>query len=271
MPTPKSLYTKSILENLGYFATWMPGAGLALGDYGVLSGAALEYRGRLADLHIAFNDRIDPSPRDLSHAVNSEVKFGSSLGAGTSGQLPPASGSVEVSFSSEGAYLFQAQGCQEQTIADQTDLEHQLRAAYDAGDWKREWVVVTEIVKAERATVLISNSEKAEVKLSVQGDLPAGAVSLAGGRAHLAVAGQSGDVTKVLAEAGLTLLYRLARLRRRWLSTQTVFEGVSQPKALNPWVLERDALDGPVGGTGEERLVLERVSLAELQEPPAPR
>lgn len=226
MATPKNLYVHSIHKKLGYFPTWLPGSSLALGDIGVLRDGIFVHRGRLADRGITFSQRIDPHERDFSHTSESGVHIEAGGGAGGGDVVPSLGGSIEIRFTTQGAFLFQAQGCQRYTISDQLSLEDQLRVAYQDGSWELDWVVVTEVFKANRATILIANSKEARLSFVVRGDLEPGRISLAGANAKLGVESQSGDLTKVVAESGLTLLYQMAWLRKAWLSQQIDFDNV---------------------------------------------
>ena len=262
MTTPRDLYVQGIHHKLDYFATWLPGRTLTLGDFGPLVDGALDYKGRLADQHVAFDERVDRNPVDYSHTSDAGVRIDIKAAAATA--VPAIKGKAAVHFAQRGAFVFHATGCVGHAIADQVDLEAQLRAAHEQGRWDLDWVVVTEVVWAERATILIANSVGAQVDLSVQGDLAAAVRNLASAEAGVALEAQSGDVTQVIAATGLTPLYRLARLKKRWFSSD-VSLGTVRSAGVGPLeaATERGAWQPEPAAAPEVKL--EPLTLADLQ------
>ena len=51
MPSPVALYQREMHKNLGFFATWLPGDQLELGEAGVLKGGRFRKQSSLAELH----------------------------------------------------------------------------------------------------------------------------------------------------------------------------------------------------------------------------
>ena len=77
-----------------------------------------------------------------------------------------------------------------------------------------EWILVTDVVHADCATIAISGSSKSSIELSAKGNAaPADLLSSSGG---LGVVAQRDIETNVVSENGLTPLYRGLRVRRRF-------------------------------------------------------
>lgn len=264
MPTPKDLYINGIHKKFGYLAAWLPGQTIALGDTGVMEGKAFRRLACLADQGIAFMERIDRGPVPLDHTSAAGVTIGLNAAATAAG-APPVQGSVAVRFDQKGGFVFRAQGCLGRSISDPIDLENQLRAAYDDGRWDLSWVVVTEVVHAESATIVISNSDQAHLQMSVRGSLEAAKASLASAKAGLHVESQSGDMTSFIAQRGLTPLYRVSRLKRGLFFAPPRFDAVRSGGEGDPGdEAPAPAPHDPFGPPRTEELVLSLVTFSEL-------
>jgi hypothetical protein len=213
-------YTRELHDRFGYSATWVPTSEVRLGDVGVLRKHQYERVRTLADLDIGFERRNASSMGSLDHASSSGV----SLTIKAAGELPlansilaQADAGIAVSFDAEGAILFQAAACMVTSIEDQHALGEQLLQMYDRGDWPEEYVVVTEIVRAERATILISNSRAATIEFKTQANVHLSEYSLVDADVKLQVARSRNIGTQVVAEGELTPLFKAKGVRRRLL------------------------------------------------------
>lgn len=224
--TPLKRYVAGIHDQTGYRATWLPGSPLGLGDVGVIQGGVFVRVTGLSNLGIPFQTDADAKQFDMHHVSHSGVKLefvGNGSAPTSSG---PVGAGVDVQFGDAGAFVFDAIGCQVQVISDQVDLESRLRPVFYEGIWKLSWVVVTQVVKAESATILIANSSNSRLKLSAHGNLAAAQQNLANLDAKLVVTAESGNVIKLIGASGLTLLYRLAKLNQSFFSGDTDFTNV---------------------------------------------
>jgi hypothetical protein len=95
-------------------------------------------------------------------------------------------------------------------------------------------VVITELITADSATILISATEKAHIDLSAKGQVAPTGLSLADASAGLQVTRSSGVATQILAAQKLTPLFRASGVRKHFFgdpSFETRGEGASTAKA----------------------------------------
>jgi hypothetical protein len=207
MTAPYRRYTRELSQRAGYRATWLPNAPLRLGDVGVLDGESFDARTSLGALGIASKQRSGP-PGDL--------RFSSDDGVKVLFDLPGEPAAARVEFESQGAFLFQAAGCVETQLDDLDALARELVLQRDLElRWKPDWVLVDTVVRAARATVLISESTRAELTLEL--DPAAVGLSTLVPEAGISAGAQKGEVYQVIGAAGLTPLYRVRRFRRSFL------------------------------------------------------
>ncbi len=209
------LYSKGIKRKLkNYWAAWLPGTRYAVGDFGTLNGYLFEKAGTLAEFGIEFHAEpdSDPSPLDISSESGVSVVFKAA------GEAHPAFAHVakgqagaKITFGSSGAFVLQAPAIFESEIGDQLNLRGQVVNAYVKGTWEKEWLVITRLVKAPSATVLISNSSNASLELEAKVKLSEGALGSA--NAGVTIKHQQGDTIKMIAGTNVTPLFQLSRLK----------------------------------------------------------
>ncbi|MGW7041153.1 hypothetical protein ACWGDT_00170 [Streptomyces avermitilis] len=203
-------YVTEMRQQFGYLAAWLPGMRISVGDVGVLRGSRFEPHTTLAGLNVGFGTRPAGTPGDLEYASSGQVEVewhgqaGLLAGSGMGMQTR-----VTVSFKRSNATFFQASRAVTSGITDLPAIE---RALIGLGElWKREWVVVTEVVKARSAVVVVSSRSGGRLDLHVQGG-GAGS-SLAELASRVRVASEAGIAARVLSSSGLTPLFRVCQLR----------------------------------------------------------
>ena len=181
-------YTTELRTRFGYSATWLPNIHVELGDVGILRNYEYERVRRLRDFGILFEIRSDAAVGTLDYtsadsvAVAVKAAGGAPVGLGAATNLK---GNLEVSFRREHAVFFQASGCTTKSIADQHQLAQSLLDLYQALRWPEEYVVVTEVVNANRATVLISSGSNALIEFAVNSGVELGQYTLVDANAHI--------------------------------------------------------------------------------------
>ena len=223
-------FANDVYSELGYRATWLPGTKVSLGDVGRIEDGVLTVETTLARLGIAFEADSDAVPEGTldyqsKNAVSVVLKAAGSLD-GRFKVLTAADAGALVEFSRDRAVLMQLQAVTSSRIADQAGLKRALLAAVVAADdqrrWQRDWVVVTDVVNAESATILISGGSSSRLELKAAASVaPA---SLADANAGLTMAASNQLSTTIVAERGLTPLYRALRVKRNfwWLYDEVV-------------------------------------------------
>src|SRR5262245_44801006 len=220
MGSPAATYVRGLHQKFDFYAAWRPSQARRLGGVGRMADGQFQRISTLEPLGISFTERQGPPGSDLSHASGSSVsiklKAQGEMLPGTS--IPNAKAGALVQFSSEGAFVFQAAAPAVREVEDQVRLADDIMRLYRQFEngkraWNEDWCVVTELMTASKVTVLVSSSGSSKIELSADG-IPAGQAPLATLGGALSVVTQTGEVTSVLAEANLTPLFRVSRVRR---------------------------------------------------------
>lgn len=255
-------YTSELHQQFGYRATWLPAERLEVGMIGRLNAdGSLQPTSSLSSRGIAAQTAPGPGTADYSYTS----KTGITISFKTSGQAP-AVGSVlgqadagcTVAFSKDSGIVFAAKSC---VITSITDLYQVGQAAIDAyvgGTWQNDEVLVTDVVTAETASILVSQTRGAKIELKASGTIEgAGALSLASVDAGFQAAFDSGLAFTALASPNLTVLYKVAGIRKHLISpptfqVQSVFPALQQQLSIAAGHDEVD--NGPIEGPTFERI-----------------
>lgn len=215
------LYSKEIYNNLNYRTTWLPGAPIKLGAVGFIEDGLFHTITTLKNLGLSFDEVVDKDKDSIDYSSSSGVSI-TFKAAGEANQkfkaLADASAGALIEFSRSGALVLQLRGVAIHRIADQPKLYKELLRSIVIGDedkWQRDWVAITEVVQADHATIIISDSSNSKLELKASGSVaPTSLVDLSG---NFSVAGESQVSTKLIASSGLTPLYRGVRVKKKFL------------------------------------------------------
>lgn len=210
-------YAEEIRTETNYSPTWLPNVSVAVGAICRLHHFQYDQVSDLASKGIKFTT-ASGSNADIAYASTGvqSVNLGAS-GATSPGTPAAVSGSAKISFKNAGAIVFEATGCSSERIQDLEGLGIEILARYNRGEWDPDLVIITEVVRVEGATILISSEKNASIDLSAKGDaapILGNLASLAKVEGMLQVADQRSVGVKVIGKS-LTPLFRAQGVKRR--------------------------------------------------------
>jgi len=222
------IYTDAVYSNLKpLYANWEPGRPVQLGDFGIMSNRTFIYLGNIQDLGIAFSERTDPAKDHKFFASQGtvDVRFFAKGNAPVSG-VANLNATLEVDFSSQDAVFFNAADCDYTMIDNKVALGKAVMAKYKQGDWKREWAVITDTVKAGATTIAVSGGQTASIVLEATGDVER--INLADASMGLAIKSAKNVGYQVVAEKELTPLYALCKIQSAFMWWGPEFKPLSK-------------------------------------------
>jgi hypothetical protein len=229
-------YTREMKAQLNYSATWLPTIIVSPGDVGTVSNYEFHHLTNIAALGVKLETIPGSSQMEFDYCSANSV----SIFAKSSGQAPLAGSSfsqadagISVKFSRNNAIVSRLSQCSSTRIADLNSLRKEILLRYRSKEWRDDMVVVTEAVKAARATIIISNSSNAQIDLLVRGNVGPRELHLANASAEFQVLRSSNIAFQIIAEKDLTPLFRFAGIKKPFL-------GSSEPKLeLEPMIKQR--------------------------------
>lgn len=203
-----SQYTRSLFRALDWRGTWLPSESVALGDVGTLKNGLFQQQTTLAELGVRFSKNAGRARASFHYQSTSGV----SVRTKVAGEASPyftwvgaASAGVRFGFSRRGAVVFSAPSCQIVRIAGPAAVRAKLRRL-PSGHWNRDWVFISGIVKATRATILVARSKRAAVELRAS---TTGAINVAKIGTGFALAGHQDMEVTMVATGSLVPLYQV--------------------------------------------------------------
>ncbi len=258
MASTHDRYLDGVRETFHLFATWPINASIKLGDVGRLEDGRFERATSLAALGIPFKQRTSESRSSYDHSSGAKVSFQTHAGGAV---LDEAKGSVIVELAGEGSFVFQAQGCVESSIEDRALLQREILALVFEQDperpWDEAWVVVDTIYRAATTTVMISDSEDAKVEVEAGAAMTPGPLAVADAAFGASVGSTRGSVSRFVAAKGIVPLFKVSRLRRKYLGVfgrqelRVVKRGIGEEGEDADYALEQEPAEagpGPRGG-----------------------
>lgn len=219
MKGPQEQYTDELKSKFGYYATWLPGRPLSLGDIGVFTDNVFTRLRGLEDAGIKDWDTLpDPSAEDLEYHSVGNVSVTTKLSGTISPQgisLANADAGLIVEFGHENSILLKANQTRTPSIKDTVKLGEQVLKLYMEDKWDKKWVVVTELVTAESATILISNTKTGIIELKANANIDAINIDIADAKFQFSAIFFRGLETKIIAQSGLTPLFKIMGIKTR--------------------------------------------------------
>lgn len=218
MTSAQKQYTDEMKKKFGYYATWNPGIPLKLGDIGIIKGNVFTKISDLESCGMSFEIREDKTPISLEHNSQGSITFTTKLSGTAAPQgsiLASADAGVIVEFSKENSTLFKAKNTTTPSIKDTTKLGDKIIKLYNEGKWNKSWVVITELVEAENATIIISNTSNGKIELKANANIDAPKFDIADAKFDFSTQFSRGLETTIVSTAGLTPLFKVMGMKTR--------------------------------------------------------
>ncbi len=216
MSSPVRRYTDEIHAQFAYWATWLPSSRVEVGDLGLVQNRIFSPQTSLGELGVSFETVRSADLLDLQHASQNgvQITFQASGGNQAIPQVPQGKAGLQVAFSTTSGIVFVAKDGRERRIRNLDALASKLLDLINRGDVHREYAVVTHVVDAAAASVLISSSSDATFVVSAEADFKAGLLDLANANVGLSRVSSKNMQTELIADQGATPLLKLAGFKK---------------------------------------------------------
>src|ERR1700722_19733569 len=105
MASPVKTYQSEMHDNLGFYATWLPGDPIEIGDAGVILNGRFRRQTTLSDLGIAFDVSGVGAAQDMRYTSKQGTKLTADASADAAGI---ARAEIKIDFTVDGAFVFHA-------------------------------------------------------------------------------------------------------------------------------------------------------------------
>ena len=162
---------KTVRKQYRKRGNWTPEEDIELGAFGLLKRNGLSERffhrmGNVKKFGIDFDVRPGVTPMEVKFQSAGDFKIEPrAKGDLTVTGVPFAKAGASVRFGGSNMVYVRAHGCYTDSIEDIDDLGNQIVKKYENGTWERKYVVVTEVTRAEAATVILTTGKDAEIDI----------------------------------------------------------------------------------------------------------
>lgn len=229
-------YLEHLANQTGYRATWEPNKPLFVGAIVKLEKGVTSLHSSLEKEGIKMDTKADTSEGSEDYSSNESVQISVKL----SGQAPVLGSTLSqldagfsIDFSSDKAVVFQAEKTITHQISNLGEIEAEILKRVKEGSWQKDWCLVSEVVEATSATIIISQSSNSKLDLKATGNVGAKNLKLTDASLGLSVASQKGSILKIIAANGITPLYRLRGFKKSWPFGKPGFEVKDSEEALD--------------------------------------
>lgn len=216
MTSPVRRYIDEIHDQFSYWATWLPTSRVRLGDLGPVQNRIFSPQTNLQELGVSFETTRGTEVLNVQHATQNgvQITFQSAAANQTIPQIPQGKAGVEVAFAKTSGIVFVVKDGRERRIRNLDAVGEGLLELIQRGDIAREYALVTHVVDAAAATVLISSSNEAKFITSADVDLKAGLLDLANASINFSRVSSKNMETELIANQGATPLFKLAGFKK---------------------------------------------------------
>lgn len=218
MASAQNQYTNEMKNRFGYYATWHPGVPLKLGDYGLLKGNIFARTGNISEYGIEYNIRPDDTKTPLIHNSQGNVTITSKLSgsaAPVGSALTSADAGIIVEFSKENSTLFKANNTTTPSIENPMAVGKEVIDLFQKGTWDKHWVIITELVNAESASIIISNKSNAKIELKANANIDTKSIDIADAKFDFSSQYSQGLETEIISQEAITPLFKVMGIKTR--------------------------------------------------------
>ncbi|MBO0950880.1 hypothetical protein [Fibrella forsythiae] len=217
MQGPQRQYTNEMHRKFGFFAIFTPGTPLALGDIGTFDKNQFK---RISSLKEKFGIepkiRLDTTREDIDYQSEGSVTISAKLSgvaALPGSALRDIDAGIIVEFNKENSTVFRAKGVLTHSIEDTISLGEQIVQLFKDSKWDKSWTVITELIVADSATILISQSADSKIELKATAQVDAADFDIADASLDFKAVFQRSLETNIVAKSGLTPLFRTMKIK----------------------------------------------------------
>jgi hypothetical protein len=216
MAIPFKFYLSHISGNAGYRANWEPNRPLELGMIGKLTNGVLDIVSTLQQEGLEPEVLKDVTPGEIDYTSNQTVDIDIKLAGkapAVGSVLTEADAGFVIDFKSENAVVFQVKDTFTHQIVNVAKMEREIVARFKDNKWPKDWLIITQLLEAVSATIIVSNSSNNRIEFKATANAGTANLKLTDANLGLTVAKEKGSSLKVIAQQGITPLYRVMGIR----------------------------------------------------------
>ena len=234
MVSPQKYYVQEISKKTNYRANWLPDKPMNIGDVGKIEDGIFTLYTTLELQGMPVKIRESTSTLHSDYTTNDSVKIINGLDSSSSTasfSLSPGKQRCKIEFVKSDGVLFQISNPNRLSIENLSDIENQILELYKKSVWNLGWVIVTELIRADSATIIINSGGSNTLEFELSGTADIDSINLADTNLDLRLVSETGTSTKLIARPDLTPLYVIKGISDP-LFGKTKFRGANAYRAI---------------------------------------
>lgn len=226
MASPQKTYLNQMHKKFGYRANWEPHRKIAVGMIGKLRRGEFINYGTLEEegIPVKINSQGGDGKLDFTSegGVTIETKLAGKAVPPSSAKLGEADAGVVISFGSTNSTVFKALNSTNHTLANLKEVETEFIRLVNQGKLDKEYAIITEIVEAGSATIIVSNSANAKIEIKANAEAQVQEIDIADASLELSAVAERNIETKVIARSSTQVLFKVMKVKTKFLSSEAI-------------------------------------------------
>ena len=214
-------YVRSVWDQTRHVAAWIPLSKVELGEIYEVKKGVPQLVGTLADWDIEWKEDPESEQRGnwtakSERGVDITTKFEGSTPDGiVLKNLAVADAGAVVKFSEKDSYVISLSDVTMQRMENTRKLGPQLRKQFFKlfDSWDTGWLVVTEVLRAQSGTFLMSSSGSSQVELKANASVAPGGVTLADLATGFSRVGDSSGSDDFVGKGQISPMFKAVKLK----------------------------------------------------------
>lgn len=212
MATFINTYAKEISKHLDYLITWPINTDVKLGDVGILENGVFKRTDTLENIGIAKpKERESRGKKIMDYTSKNGVEI--EVNPNIETKLKGVGLKMDIKFKREGAVFLKIDDYVSKQIESTDQLGSEIIQQFKNGRWQRDRVIVTEVISAANATILVAGSSNATASLLLDVSLPE-TEAIAKGKFAQSIGFTGSFGVKIIGE-NVSPLIRICGIRRK--------------------------------------------------------
>ena len=234
MVSPQKHYIQEISKKTNYRANWLPDKPMNIGDVGKIEDGIFTLYTTLELQGLAVRIGESASTLHTDYTSKDAIKIIDRQDSKTSAaNLPLSAGkqNIKIEFVKSDGVLFQISNPNKLFIENLNGIENQILELYKKSVWNLGWVIVTEVIRADCATIIINSGGNNTLEFELNATADVNSINLADTKLDLRLISETGTSTKLLAKSNVTPLYVIKGISDP-LFGKTKFRGANAYRAI---------------------------------------
>jgi hypothetical protein len=200
------------------FANWPQNQKLRLGDYGIIKNGQLDIHGNIKDINVTFRRSSERRDDYMNLRCGKKISITVQLQGSVEHavpELPEGAAGMKIRFGGGHGLVVKGKATTVESIQNVGDLTKQLKNALKNAQWRKDYCVVTQIIKTKPGALFGAEHAGSEIVLEASGAANRDAIFNVDASARISAVRESDSAQSIITNVATAALFRCHKLRRQ--------------------------------------------------------